>query len=130
MRSGIGWVGVAAFAAGGASFVFQGGGMMSHCGPCMTRCPVKASSLPAQTEPVEKRPTATDVTDVVDFAQVMVDPIPEPRRLPFVDFDSPTPVSTAVVPAVFVAPDGREVAPTPRAVAPTVIPLAKEGAPF
>ena len=130
MRSWIGWAGATAFAVGGFSFVMQGGGTMSHCGPCMTRCPVKASSLPAQTDPVEKRPTATDVTDVVDFAQVMVDPIPEPRRLPFVDFDSPVPVSTAVVPAVFVAPDGREVAPKPRSVAPTVIPLAKEGAPF
>lgn len=130
MRSWIGWAGLTAFAVGGFSLVMQGGGMMSHCGPCMTRCPVKAPQSPSQGEPAEKRPITTDVTDVVDFAQVMVDPIPEPRRLPFVDFDSPVPVSTNVVPAVFVSPESREVAPKPRAVLPTVIPLAKEDAPF
>lgn len=129
MRSWIGWAGACAFAVGGFTFVMQGGGTMSHCGPCMTRCALKPLP-PSSPSESNVQPMHSEVTDVVDFAQVMVDPIPEPRRLPFVDFDTPSPVSTGVVPAVFVSPEGREVAPTPRSVTPTLIPLAKEDAPF
>lgn len=137
MRNWFGWAGVACVVAGGIWWVAQGGGERSHCGTCV--CPVasvpaRKASSPGDNAPVMspvRRPTTSDVIDVVEFEQVMADPIPEPRRLPILDFDAGIAFAPSrVQPTSFVSPGGAEIAPAPRPVVPATIPLAKEDAPF
>lgn len=125
MRAWIGWGCLTVIVSGGVAFV-AAGGSHSHCGPCVGRPEVVVPT----DRPVPPA-SSSDVTDVVDFAEVLVEPPPEPRRLPVVNFDAPgTPAAFAGVVTVGYSAAGVEIAPPPRAVVPAVIPLAADDSPF